>query len=150
MAEQQVDLTEVTPDQFAELIAQSSDQEIAETIHAVGTGQTLTRIFEGFKERFRADKAQGVDEDVQFVVTDAGEEHPYSVSIKDGSCTTKEGRVDDPKTTLTTDLVSFCKLIAGQADGVRLFMSGKLKVSGDLMFAQRIMTFFDRPGASSS
>jgi putative sterol carrier protein len=149
MAEQQVDLTQVTPDQFAELIAQSSDEEIVQTIRAVGVKQTLTRIFGGFEERFRPDKAQGVNEDVQFVVTDDGEEHPFSVSIKDGSCSTKEGRVDDPKTTLTTDLVSFCQLIAGQADGVRLFMSGKLKVSGDLMFAQRIMTFFDRPGASS-
>jgi putative sterol carrier protein len=147
MAEQETGLGEVTPEQFAQLIAQANDEEIVETIHAVGTEQTLDRVFKGFEERFRPDKAQGVSEDIQFVVTDGGEEHPYSVAIKDGSCTATRGRADDPKTTLTTDLVSFCKLIAGQAEGVQLFMTGKLKISGDLMFAQRIMSFFDRPEA---
>lgn len=146
MADQQeADLSQITPDQFAQLVAGASDSEIADTIHQIGTEPTLDRIFEGFVERFRPDRAQGVDEDVQFVVSDDGAEHPYVVSIRGGSCTTKKGTVDDPKTTLETDLVSFVKLVTGQADGVRLFMTRKLKVAGDLMFAQRILGFFDRP-----
>jgi putative sterol carrier protein len=140
------DLSQITPDQFAELVAGASDSEIADTIHQVGTEPTLERIFKGFEERFRPDRAQGVDEVIQFVVTDDGTQHPYVVSIKAGSCTTSKGTADDPKAALETDLVSFAKLVTGQADGIRLFMARKLKVAGDLMFAQRIMGFFDRPG----
>lgn len=147
MTQQESDLSQVTPDQFAQLVAQASDSEIADLVHAVGTGPTLDRIFRGFEQRFRADKAQGVNEDIQFVITDDGTEHPYLVSIRDGSCKASGGTADEPKTTLTTDLVSFCKLVAGQAEGVQLFMTRKLKVSGDLMFSQRIMTFFHRPRA---
>jgi putative sterol carrier protein len=47
--------------------------------------------------------------------------------------------------TLTTDVLSFVKLTAGKAKGPQLFMTGKLKISGDLMFATRIMDFFEVP-----
>ena len=40
------------------------------------------------------------------------------------------------------DLVTFVRLIMGQAQGPQLFMTGKLKVAGDLMFAQRVSAFF--------
>ena len=39
-------------------------------------------------------------------------------------------------------------MIAGVEDGMKLFMGGKLQVSGDLMFSTRLMTFFDQPKAS--
>lgn len=141
------DITQVTPEQFAELVKDASDEQIEEVIHAVGTKETLDRIFGGFEERFIPEKAEGVDADVLFLIKDGEEENPHTVSVHDGKCEAKAGTIDNPKTTLTTDLVSFVKLITGKEDGVRLFMGGKLKISGDLMFAQRIMTFFDRPSA---
>jgi putative sterol carrier protein len=36
-------------------------------------------------------------------------------------------------------------LILGQADGTQLFMSGKMKLQGDMMFAMQMQGFFDRP-----
>jgi putative sterol carrier protein len=143
MADQGFSVDQISPEQFAELVASASDEQIEEAIHAVGTKETLNRIFENFPERFNPDKAQGVDAEIQFVVTDQGEEFPHVVTVKDGKCTTEEKAATDPKVTLTTDLLSFVKLITGQAQGVQLFMTGKLKVSGDLMFSQRIMTFFE-------
>ena len=145
MADQQ--LNTVTPEQFAELVKNASDEDIATVIHQVGTKETLDRIFEGFEERFIPEKAEGVTADILFVIKDGETEYPYTVSIADGKCSTKDETTEDPKTALTTDLVSFAKLITGKEDGVRLFMGGKLRVSGDLMFSQRIMTFFNRPDA---
>ena len=141
-------LNEVSPEQFAQLVSQASDEEIAELIHAVGTKETLDRVFQGFEERFVPEKAEGVEAEVLFNIKDEGEELPYTVSIANGTCKASSGAGENPKTTLTTDLVSFAKLIAGKEDGVKLFMGGKLRISGDLMFAQRIMTFFDQPKAS--
>ena len=40
---------------------------------------------------------------------------------------------------------TFLKLITGQVSGPELFMSGKLKVEGDLMFAPQIASMFQRP-----
>jgi putative sterol carrier protein len=145
----QIDPTAVSPEQFAEMIANASDEDIESAIHTVGTEPTLDRVFQGFEERFQPDKAAGVQADVQFVIKDGGEEHPYLVSVNEGSCVTKRAQADDPKTTLTMDLVPFLKLVTGNAQGVQLFMTGKLKISGDLMFSQRLMTFFETPKASA-
>lgn len=148
MSDPVIDPVKVTPEEFAGLIANADDQQIAATVRATGTESVLDRIFEGMKERFQADKAQGVDAVVQFVVNDEGAEHAYAVKISNGACEITKGHADSPKVTIATDIVSFSKLVAGQAQGPQLFMSGKLKVSGDLMFSARIMNFFDRPKAS--
>lgn len=143
MSDQGFSPDQVTAEEFAGLVANATDEQIVEVIHSVGTKETLNRIFDNFPERFVPEKAQGVDAEIQFVVTDEDEEYPHLVTVRNGTCTTEEKRAEDPKVTLTTDLVSFVKLITGQAQGVQLFMTGKLKVSGDLMFSQRIMTFFE-------
>jgi len=146
-AQNQVDPQQVTPEEFARLVKGSSDEEIASTVHQAGTGDVLDRIFDGMEESFLPEKASDVDADIVFVITDDGDSHSYLVAIHDGSCKTSRGTADNPKVTLTSGLVPFIKLVTGQAQGPQLFMAGKLKVSGDLMFSTRIMTFFDQPGA---
>jgi putative sterol carrier protein len=148
MSDPVIDPTQVTPEQFAELVANADDEQIAQVVRSTGTEAVLDRIFEGMEQRFLPDKAQGVDAVVQFVITDEGNEHPYAVKISNGTCSIDKERADSPKVTITTDIVSFSKLVTGQAQGPQLFMAGKLKVSGDLMFSARIMNFFDRPKAS--
>lgn len=148
MSEMQgIDPTTVTPEEFAQLVANAEDDQIAEAFRAVGTDQVLDRIFEGMQERFVPEKAQGVDADIQWIVTDEGIEHTYSTAIRDGHCIVSKNASENPKVTLKTDVVSFSKLITGQAQGPQLFMGGKLKVSGDLMFSQRITGFFAPPQA---
>jgi putative sterol carrier protein len=146
-AQNQVDPQQVSPEEFAQLVKGSSDEEIAATVHQAGTADVLDRIFEGMEDRFVPAKASDVDADIVFVVTDDGDTHSYLVAIHDGSCKAGRGTADKPKVTLTSGLVPFIKLVTGQAQGPQLFMSGKLKVSGDLMFSTRIMTFFDQPKA---
>ena len=144
---QSIDVGNVTPEQFAELVKSASDEEIVQTFEAVGTDEVLDRVFDAMEKQFVAAKAEGVEADVVFNITHAGSDHPYTVTVSDGKCETRRGSADNPKTTITTDLVSFARLTAGSADGVQLFMQGKLRVSGDLMFSQRLMSFFDRPNA---
>jgi len=146
-AQNQVDPQKVSPEEFAQLVKGSSDEDIAATVHQAGTADVLDRIFEGMEQRFVAAKASDVDADIVFEITDEGDTHPYVVAIHDGSCKTQRGTVDNPKVKLTSGLVPFIKLVTGEAQGPQLFMSGKLKVSGDLMFSTRIMSFFDQPKA---
>jgi putative sterol carrier protein len=145
MTEQPISAQDITPEQFAELVRSAGDEDIVNVVHATGTEAVLDRIFQGMQERFLPDRAAPTTADVQFVITDDGAEHPYFVKIANGSCETGPGAVDDPRTTITTDLVSFTRLVSGQAQGPQLFMSGKLKVAGDLMFSAQIMNFFEAP-----
>jgi putative sterol carrier protein len=118
------------------------DDEIAQKIHDAGTEGFLDAVVAGMQERFQPDKAIGVDAALQWLVADGGDEHPYTLTVKDGTCEAGRGRVDDPRVTLTTDVVSFAKLMAGKAPGPMLYMTGKLKIQGDLMLAQRMTSFF--------
>ena len=142
-----IDPGQISAERFAQMVAGATDESIEQAVRAVGVERTLDRIFQGFEERFQPDKAQGVDAEMQFVVTDEGGEHPYTVTVRDGSCSTSRGAAGSPKVALTTGLVPFVKLVTGQANGMQLFMTGRLKVAGDLMFAPRIMTFFEPPKA---
>jgi putative sterol carrier protein len=124
-------------------LATGSDDEIAQKIHDGGTDTVLDAVFAGMRERFQPDKASGVDAELQWLVADGGDEHAYTLTVKDGTCETARGRVDDPRVTFSTDVVSFAKLMAGKAPGPMLYMTGKLKIQGDLMLAQRMTSFFE-------
>lgn len=145
--QQSVDISEVTPEQFVGLVKETSDEDLAALVRAAGTEAVLDRIFQGMQERFQPDKATDVDAVISWTVTDEGAEHSYTMTISNGSCSVDKGAADDPRVGLTTDLVSFSKLITGQAQGPQLFMAGKLKVKGDIMFSARITGFFDQPTA---
>jgi putative sterol carrier protein len=123
-------------------LTEGSDDDVAEKIRAAGTDQVLESVFAGMKERFQPDRASGVDAQMQWIVSDAGEEHAYVITVKDGACEAAPGRADSPRVTLQTDLASFAKLMAGKVPGPALYMGGKLQIQGDLMLAQRMTTFF--------
>jgi putative sterol carrier protein len=144
---QSFDAQNLTPEQFIELVKTASDEQIVEAIQATGTERALEGIFSGMKESFRPERAGDKDAEITWVVVDDGTEHPWTLSIHDGSCETKKGAAENPTVQLTMDLVTFVKMIAGQANGTQLFMSGKLKLSGDMMFAMKIESLFERPGA---
>ena len=123
-------------------LTEGSDDEVAGRIRAAGTGEVLDAVFAGMEQRFQPERATGVDAQVQWVVSDAGEEHPYVLTVKDGTCRAEPGRAEGPRVTASTDLASFAKLMAGKVPGPALYMGGKLQIQGDLMLAQRMTTFF--------
>ncbi|HEV2686388.1 MAG TPA: SCP2 sterol-binding domain-containing protein [Actinomycetota bacterium] len=138
----EIDLDGIPEEQIAEALKGATDEQVQEGFRAVGVKDALDRTFHTMQEHFLPEKAEGVSADVQWVVTDQGEEFPYTASIADGKCTIAAGKAASPRVSLTMDLVTFVRLIMGQAQGPQLFMTGKLKVAGDLMFAQRVSGFF--------
>jgi putative sterol carrier protein len=127
-------------------LTEGSDDEIAQKIHDAGAEQVLDAVFAGMQERFLPDRASGVDAQIQWLVSAGGEEHAYALTVKDGTCAAERGRVENPRVTLGTDVASFAKMMAGKTPGPQLYMTGKLKIQGDLMLAQRLTTFFAPPG----
>lgn len=146
MSGMEIDLDQIGPNELVQLVDAVSEDDLRESIRAVGTESVLDRIFGELPQWLRADAAPE-QADIQFVLLDGDEEHPYGLRIIDHRAEAGRQQLDQPKVTLRTDVPTFIKLITGRAEGPALFMAGRLRVDGDVMFAARIMSFFDRPGA---
>jgi putative sterol carrier protein len=145
-------LDQVAPEDFARLIAASSDEQIAEAIHGPGRKQILEQIFGRMAEHVEPAKARDTDATVHFKILDrpesqgGGYDH-YEVSFEDGKCTASDSPKREPKVTIKVNGVNFLKLAANQASGPTLFMTGRLKLEGDVMLASRLTSFFRIPSA---
>jgi putative sterol carrier protein len=132
----------MTQEQLGELVADRSDDEINSTIAAVGTDQVLDQIFSAMQERFQPDKAAGQSAVIGWEITAPDGVRTYQVKVDDGTCTLNKDGTDAARVTLGLSLADFMRFIGGQLDGMQAFMSGKLKLQGDMMFAQQIQPWF--------
>jgi putative sterol carrier protein len=62
--------------------------------------------------------------------------------------TSDEPTGQEPRVKIKTVPVAFLKLVTGQQSGPVMFMTGKLKLEGDVMFASRMTSFFRIPAAN--
>lgn len=132
------------PAQLAEATKGMSDEELAQAIKDIGIDTTLQNIFQGMQESFVPERASGVDSTVQYDITTDDGIKSYSVKISNGTCTATEGSTEDPRLTISMGLVDFVRLIFNQVQGPQLFMSGKMKLKGDMMWAMQMQNYFQR------
>lgn len=89
-------------------------------------------------EAINQDKTAGEQCTVQFKTSE-----PAYATINDGSCSVEEGHADAPDVTLIAEDDDLIALLKGDLDGMSAFMTGKLKVEGDVMKAQQVAGYFD-------
>ena len=134
--------TPVTQEQLGELIEGRSDDEINQAVNEMGTDQVLDQIFGEMKNRFQADKAAGQSAVIQWDIAAPDSTRTYQVKIENGTCEVDKGSSDTARVTLGLTLADFMRFISGKLDGMQAFMTGKLKLSGDMMFAQTMQAWF--------
>jgi putative sterol carrier protein len=144
------DVSMIPPDQFADLIAQASDEQIAEGMTA-NRELLLQEIFGRWPEQFRADAARDVNALIEWRITKPeGGEDRWQIRLANGACSvSQEADARDPDVIFTVGPVDFVKLIAGVESGPKLFVFGRLKIRGNLMLAARVQGFFRAPSPSS-
>ncbi len=91
----------------------------------------LAAIFSGMKGKFNAEKAAGVNATVQFDLSGEGGGQ-WHASIADGNLDLEEGPAANPTATISMDADDFEKMSKGELNAMMAFMSGKIKVQGDL------------------
>ena len=130
-------------------VEQKSNEELVSSIQQQdgGVDGVLEKVFTGMSESFSPEKAAGQQAVVQYEVGAPDGTHEYAMRIADGRCEIEKGRAESPRVTIRIGLADFLRLITGGANGMQLFMTGKLKVYGDLFFAQTYQSWFDRPQA---
>jgi putative sterol carrier protein len=88
---------------------------------------------------------------IQQVVNGPDEEVKYYFDLKDGQLDIALGEVDSPDATITQDYDTAAALSKNELTGTAAYMSGKLKVSGDLMKLMAMQGVFNQiPQATSS
>lgn len=132
------------PAALAEAVKGLDDDALAKEVQNLGSDQVLRDIFQGMKDAFRPDKAKDTEAVIQYVITTEDGERPWIVHIHGGACEVSEGTADDPRITLRMKITDFVRLIFNQVEAPALFMRGKLKVKGDMMFGMQMQSYFDR------
>ena len=148
-AESAPDLTAVSAEDFAALVANSSDEQLAEAMEGPQRDVVLREIFNRMVDHLDPAKAKGHDAVVHFQILglpDGGYDE-FELVVKDGKCEVSQTGSKEPRVTIKVEPVAFLKLITNQASGPGLFMTGKLKIEGDLMYAPQITSLFRVPTA---
>ena len=102
---------------------------------------TVKETFDAMASRFRTDKAAGTTAVIQYDVSGDGGGTWHAV-IKDGACTVKHGAGTNPNLTLQISAQDWLGMLSGKQSGQMLFMSGKLKVKGDMGLAMKLGSMF--------
>lgn len=102
---------------------------------------TVKETFEAMATKFRADKAAGTSATVQYDVSGEGGGTWHAV-IKDGACAVTEGAAPSPNLTLQISAQDWLDMTSGKQSGQMLFMSGKLKIKGDMGLAMKLGSMF--------
>jgi putative sterol carrier protein len=102
---------------------------------------TVKESFEAMPGRFRPDKATGTSATIQYDVSGEGG-GTWAAVIKDGACTVTPGSASSPNLTLQIAAPDWLDMLSGKQSGQMLFMSGKLKIKGDMGLAMKLGSMF--------
>ena len=144
---EQVNTTAVDPQQFAAQLASTPDEQLEAGMQSEARPMVLDEIFKRMGEFLKPETAQGVDAVVHWHIIDrpGGGADQYELVIKDGKASVANQPQHEPRVTFKVGAVDFLKLVTGNANGPILFTTGKLKISGDLVFAAQIAGMFRMP-----
>jgi putative sterol carrier protein len=141
------DFASVDPQHFAALVRSAPKSQLTEIMEGPDRSRVLDEIFRRFPSQFRADRAGNTDTVIHWTIggrPDGGSD-TYEVVIADGACTVSPIPMAEPKLAITVGGADFLHLIAGVANPMVMFMTGKVKAKGDLTLAANLATLFDLP-----
>ena len=101
----------------------------------------IAEIFPLMSSRFIPTKAEGVNATIQFNLSgDNG--GLFWLKIADGACEAGQGQADSPKMTLKAAADDWYAVSSGKMGAMQAFMSGKIKIEGDMGMAMKLQTMF--------
>jgi putative sterol carrier protein len=99
---------------------------------------TAREFFETMAARIDPAKTAGVNNSYLFDIEGAGQ---WKVDVRDGNLSVTEGS-GDADVTITTSEENFEKIAAGEMNPTSAYMSGKLKIKGDMGAAMKLQKLF--------
>jgi putative sterol carrier protein len=101
--------------------------------------ETVQEFFASLASRADTSKTAGMTNSYVFDIEGAGQ---WTVDVDDGAVSVKEGGGGDPDVTITTSQETFEKIVAGEQNPTSAYMTGKLKIKGDMGAAMKLQKLF--------
>jgi putative sterol carrier protein len=99
---------------------------------------TAREFFESLESRVDRSKTAGMKNSYLFDIAGAGK---WKVDVDDGKVTVAEGG-EDADAIITTSEETFTKMVNGEQNPTSAYMTGKLKVKGDMGAAMKLQKLF--------
>ncbi|HEU5278526.1 MAG TPA: SCP2 sterol-binding domain-containing protein [Gaiellaceae bacterium] len=99
---------------------------------------SVKEFFDSLESRADASKTAGMTNSYLFDIEGAGK---WTVSVDDGKVSVTEGG-EDADAVITTSEETFEKIVSGEQNPTSAYMTGKLKVKGDMGAAMKLQKLF--------
>ena len=98
----------------------------------------VQEFFETLPSRADTSKTAGMNNSYAFDIEGAGQ---WTVKVEDGSIRVVDG-LDDADVTISASQEVFQKIVAGEQNPTSAYMTGKLKLKGDMGAAMKLQKVF--------
>ena len=99
---------------------------------------TAQEFFEALPSRVTPDRIEGMENTYVFDIEGAG---VWTVAVADGAVTVSEG-ASDADCTFSASEETFEKIASGEQNATTAYMTGKLKIKGDMGAAMKLQKIF--------
>ena len=96
-------------------------------------------FFDGLPARVSPERIAGMNNTYVFEIEGAG---TWTVALADGSLRVNEGAAAGADCTISATEENFQKIIAGEQNPTTAYMTGKLKIKGDMGAAMKLQKLF--------
>jgi putative sterol carrier protein len=100
---------------------------------------SVQEFFETLEGRVDATRTAGMTNTYVFDIDGAGQ---WTVAVDDGRVSVTEGASADADCTITSSAENFERIVARELNPTSAFMTGKLKVKGDMGAAMKLQKLF--------
>lgn len=104
----------------------------------------LKEVMKGMVGAFNPEAARGVDAVIQLNASGEGGGN-YIITVNDGQADMDAGQADNPTVTINVAATDWIAITKGELDPTRAFMTGKVKLSGDIGLMMKFQRMFSRP-----
>lgn len=102
---------------------------------------SVQEFFRCLPQNFDAEAAEGLAAIYQFDLS-GPQGGQYQLMIQDGTCSVQEGTHPNPNVLFSMSGEDCLGVLSGRLDGASVFMSGRVRVSGDLGLALQLKSMF--------
>ena len=100
---------------------------------------TPAEYFTELPTKVNKDKVKGMNAIYQWDIT-GNNGGKWNVVLANDDVAGNEGQSDNPNITLTLEVQNFMDLVSGKLNGQMAFLTGKLKIQGDMTLAMKLQS----------
>jgi putative sterol carrier protein len=100
---------------------------------------TVQEFFETLPAQADMSKTAGMNNSYGFDIEGAGQ---WTVKVTDGDVSVQDGIADSPDVTISASEEVFQRILSGEQNATSAYMTGKIKLKGDMGAAMKLQKLF--------